>query len=105
VAAVHIDTRDAASVYPSNVVRRKDLVTMRLPHWYGALSGPDALVHDAGAELDDWRVHEPSPAVIAYPPCRTGVDATGGVHTVPSCQLMPTVATSHPRRGVSIRRR
>ncbi|QNJ95392.1 amidohydrolase [Mycolicibacterium fluoranthenivorans] len=65
VAAVRIDTRDAASVYPSNVVRRKDLVTMRLPHWYGALSGPDALVHDAGAELDDWRVHEPSSAVIA----------------------------------------
>lgn len=65
VAAVCIDTRDAASVYPSNVVRRKDLVTMRLPHWYGALSGPDPLVRDADAELEDRRIQEPGHALIS----------------------------------------
>lgn len=63
VAAVRIDTRDSASVYPSNVVRRKDLVAMRLPHWYGALSGPDPVVRDA--ELEDWQARQPSPAVLS----------------------------------------
>lgn len=33
-----IDTSDGTGPYPSNVVRRKDLVTMRLPHHYGTLS-------------------------------------------------------------------
>lgn len=63
VAAVRIDTTDAGSVYPSNVVRRKDLVAMRLPHWYGALSGPDVLVRDT--DLEERTVAEPRHAVIA----------------------------------------
>ena len=33
-----IDTSDGAGPYPANVVRRKDLVSMRLPHHYRALS-------------------------------------------------------------------
>lgn len=62
VAAVQIDTTDAASAYPSNVVRRKDLVTMRLPHWYGPLSGPDVPV-DAAATAEDRRACEPATAL------------------------------------------
>ncbi|WP_193045450.1 nitrilase-related carbon-nitrogen hydrolase [Mycolicibacterium baixiangningiae] len=36
-----IDTSDGPGPYPANVVRRKDLVSMRLPHHYRALSAPD----------------------------------------------------------------
>jgi hypothetical protein len=36
-----------------------------LPHWYGALSGPDSPECDVDAELDDWRVREPTPATVA----------------------------------------
>ncbi len=35
-----IDTSNLESAYPTNVVRRKDLVAMRLPHHYGMLVAP-----------------------------------------------------------------
>ncbi|AYJ50080.1 nitrilase-related carbon-nitrogen hydrolase [Rhodococcus sp. P1Y] len=38
VATAVVDTTNLDSVYPTNVVRRKDLVSMRLPHHYTALS-------------------------------------------------------------------
>lgn len=37
IAQLHIDTANLASPYPTNVVRRKDLVAMRLPHHYAGL--------------------------------------------------------------------
>ncbi|SON55649.1 N-carbamoyl-D-amino acid hydrolase [Hartmannibacter diazotrophicus] len=37
LAVAEIDTGTIGSVYPTNVVRRKDLVLMRLPHHYEAL--------------------------------------------------------------------
>jgi predicted amidohydrolase len=40
VAATWIDTRNADPVYPTNVVRRKDLLCMRLPHHYRPLIEP-----------------------------------------------------------------
>jgi predicted amidohydrolase len=41
VLAAPIDTSDGPGPYNANVVRRKDLVTMRLPHHYRTLSAPD----------------------------------------------------------------
>jgi len=39
LATIEIDTGNLASSYPTNVVRRKDLVLMRQPHhYYGLLS-------------------------------------------------------------------
>jgi hypothetical protein len=32
-----VDTTNLDTVYPTNVVRRKDLVAMRMPHGYRAL--------------------------------------------------------------------
>jgi len=40
LATLAIDLTNADCPYPTSVVRRKDLVTMRLPHWYRSLSGP-----------------------------------------------------------------
>ncbi|MGJ4890996.1 nitrilase-related carbon-nitrogen hydrolase [Bradyrhizobium sp. HKCCYLR20261] len=37
IATLEIDTSNLDSVYPTNVVRRKDLVCMRMPHSYRAL--------------------------------------------------------------------
>lgn len=37
IAAIDIDTTNLDTPYPTNVVRRKDLVLMRLPHHYPAL--------------------------------------------------------------------
>ncbi|MGC2777216.1 MAG: nitrilase-related carbon-nitrogen hydrolase [Bradyrhizobium sp.] len=37
IASIEIDTSNLDSVYPTNVVRRKDLVCMRMPHAYRAL--------------------------------------------------------------------
>ena len=37
-ATAVVDTTNLDTVYPTNVVRRKDLVAMRLPHHYAALS-------------------------------------------------------------------
>ncbi|CAL78568.1 Putative nitrilase/cyanide hydratase family protein (carbon-nitrogen hydrolase) [Bradyrhizobium sp. ORS 278] len=37
IATLEIDTGNLDSVYPTNVVRRKDLVCMRMPHSYRAL--------------------------------------------------------------------
>jgi hypothetical protein len=37
VASAEIDTTNEHAVYPTNVVRRKDLVLMRLPNHYQAL--------------------------------------------------------------------
>ena len=34
VASVVVDTTNLDTPYPTNVVRRKDLITMRLPHHY-----------------------------------------------------------------------
>jgi hypothetical protein len=34
IATALIDTSNLDSVYPTNVVRRKDLVAMRMPHTY-----------------------------------------------------------------------
>ncbi|WP_184728258.1 nitrilase-related carbon-nitrogen hydrolase [Saccharopolyspora phatthalungensis] len=59
-----VDTRDGGGRYPATTVRRKDLVSMRLPHHYGALSAPtpteaprtgdveerDVASHDSGKE-------------------------------------------------------
>ncbi|EEF22296.1 conserved hypothetical protein, partial [Ricinus communis] len=36
-AVLDIDTTNLSTVYPTNVVRRKDLLMMRLPHHYAAL--------------------------------------------------------------------
>nr|WP_232375214.1 nitrilase-related carbon-nitrogen hydrolase [Mycolicibacterium mengxianglii] len=41
VLVAAIDTSDGPGPYNANVVRRKDLVTMRLPHHYRTLSAPD----------------------------------------------------------------
>ncbi|AQA02342.1 amidohydrolase [Mycobacterium sp. MS1601] len=43
VVATPINTSDGPGPYPANVVRRKDLVSMRLPHHYGSLSTADAV--------------------------------------------------------------
>jgi hypothetical protein len=32
-----VDTTNLGSVYPTNIVRRKDLIAMRMPHSYRAL--------------------------------------------------------------------
>jgi hypothetical protein len=37
IATAVIDTSNLDSAYPTNVVRRKDLVVMRMPHSYRAL--------------------------------------------------------------------
>lgn len=37
LATALIDTTNLDSVYPTNVVRRKDLVSMRMPHSYRGL--------------------------------------------------------------------
>ncbi|MFN5688410.1 MAG: amidohydrolase, partial [Bradyrhizobium sp.] len=42
IATAEIDTSNLDSVYPTNVVRRKDLVCMRMPHSYRALVQPSA---------------------------------------------------------------
>jgi predicted amidohydrolase len=42
IATAEVDTTNLDSVYPTNVVRRKDLVSMRLPHSYRALVKPAA---------------------------------------------------------------
>ncbi len=41
LAYLDIDTSNLATPYPTSVVRRKDLVTMRQPHHYQPLVGPD----------------------------------------------------------------
>jgi hypothetical protein len=37
LATTLVDTGNLDSVYPTNVVRRKDLVSMRMPHSYRGL--------------------------------------------------------------------
>jgi hypothetical protein len=37
LATAQVDTSNLDSVYPTNVVRRKDLVSMRMPHSYRGL--------------------------------------------------------------------
>ncbi|SNB71913.1 Predicted amidohydrolase [Arboricoccus pini] len=39
LAIAEIDTTNVAPPYPTNIIRRKDLVTMRLPHHYAPLVG------------------------------------------------------------------
>jgi predicted amidohydrolase len=47
VGTCGIDTSSSPdSVYPTNVVRRKDLVCMRLPHWYDAIISENPPVLD-----------------------------------------------------------
>ncbi|MCE8044409.1 amidohydrolase [Halomonas daqingensis] len=45
IVRLEIDNRNLASPYPTNVVRRKDLVAMRLPHHYASLVAPLPLEH------------------------------------------------------------
>ena len=42
VAVLSIDTTNLESRYPTNVVRAKDLLRMRMPIWYDALQAPSA---------------------------------------------------------------
>ncbi|NIL77962.1 nitrilase-related carbon-nitrogen hydrolase [Rhodococcus sp. B10] len=46
-ATAVVDTTNLDSVYPTNVVRRKDLVSMRLPHHYPTLSAASKVAVDA----------------------------------------------------------
>ncbi|GAA1235917.1 amidohydrolase [Prauserella halophila] len=57
-ATMTVDTTDGGGRYPNNVVRRKDLVSMRLPHHYGPLSAadrekePEPASEESSIELD-----------------------------------------------------
>lgn len=52
VAWMTVDTSGGSSPYPTTVVRRKDLVSMRLPHHYASLSAPDPALRNPRADTE-----------------------------------------------------